>query len=68
MIFKTFFENLNRNPLINHVTSILNSQLIVKSYTSENKDINMPFTVHEVTAVIKLLKNKKSAGIDSILN
>ena len=44
-LFKTFFENLNRNPRNNHVTSILNSQLIVKSYTSTNKDINMPFTV-----------------------
>ena len=42
-VFKTFFENLNRNLRNNHVTSILNSQLIAKSYTSENKDINMPF-------------------------
>ena len=60
-------ENLNRNPRNNHVTSILNSQLIVKSYTSENKDINIPFTVQKVTAPIKRLKNKKSAGIDDIL-
>ena len=28
----------------------------------------MPFTVQEVTAAIKRLKNKKSAGIDGILN
>ena len=27
-VFKKFFENLNRNPRNNHVTSILNSQLI----------------------------------------
>ena len=67
-VFKTFFENLNRNPCNNHVISILNSQLIAKSYTNENKDINMPFTVQEVTAAIKRLKNKKSAGIDGILN
>ena len=38
---RNFFKNLNRNPRNNHVTSILNSQLIVNSYTSENKDINM---------------------------
>ena len=67
-VFKNFFENLNRNPHNNHVTSILNSQLIANSYTSENKDINMPFTVQEVTAAIKRLKNNKSAGIDGILN
>ena len=67
-VFKTFFKNLNRNLRNNHVTSILNLQLIAKSYTSENKDINMPFTVQEVTAAIKRLKNKKSAGIDGILN
>ena len=51
-VFKIFFENLNRNPRNNHVTSIVNFQLIVKSYTSENKDINMPFTVQDVTAAI----------------
>ena len=28
----------------------------------------MPFTVQEVTAAIKRLKNNKSAGIDGILN
>ena len=28
----------------------------------------MPFTVQEVTAAIKSLRNKKSAGIDGILN
>ena len=28
----------------------------------------MPFTVQEVTAAIKRLKNKKSAGINDILN
>ena len=67
-VFKTFFENLNRNPRNNYVTSILNSQLIVKSYKSENNDINMPFTVQEVTTAIKRLKNNKSAGIDGILN
>ena len=32
-VFKKKFENLNRNPRINHVTSILNSQLIANSYT-----------------------------------
>ena len=29
-VFKMFFENLNQNPRNNHVTSILNSQLVVK--------------------------------------
>ena len=67
-VFKMFFENLNRNPRINHVTSILNSQLIVKSHINENNDINMPFTGQEVTAAIKRLKNNKSAGMDGILN
>ena len=50
---KNFFENLNRNPRNNHVTSILTSQLIVKSYINENNDINMHITVQEVTAAIK---------------
>ena len=61
-VFETFFENLNRNPRNNHVTNIRNSQLIVKSYTSENKDINMPFTVQEVTAPIKRLNPIRSVG------
>ena len=55
------------NPRNNHVTSILNSQLIVKSYINENNDINISFTVQEVTAAIKRLKNNKSAGMDGIL-
>ena len=54
-IFFKKFENLNRNPRNNHVTSILTSQLIVKSYINENNDINMHFTVQEVTAAIKRL-------------
>ena len=62
--FKTCFENLNRNRRNNHETSILNSKLIAKSYTSENR--NMPFTVHEVSAAIKRFKNNKSAGIDCV--
>ena len=36
------------------MTHILNSQLIAKSYTNENEDINMPFTVQEVAAAIIL--------------
>ena len=67
-VFKFFFENLNRNPRNNHMTNILNSQLIAKSYTNENEDINMPFTVQEVKVAIKRLKNNKSARIDGILN
>ena len=63
--FKTFFENLNRNRRNNQETSILNSKLIAKSYTSENR--NTPFTVHEVSAAIKRFKNNKSAGIDCVL-
>ena len=50
------------------MTHILNSQLIAKSYTNNNEDINMPFTVQKVAAAIKRLKNNKSAGIDGILN
>ena len=56
-VFKFFLENLNRNLSNNHMTRILNSQLIAKSYTNENEDINMPFTVQEVAAAIKRLKN-----------
>ena len=55
-VLKFLKKNLNRNSRNNHVTSILNSQLIANSYTSENKDINIPFTVQEVTAAIKRLK------------
>ena len=40
-VFKLFFVNLNRNPRNNHVTSVFNSQLIVKSYRNENNDKNM---------------------------
>ena len=67
-VFKFFFKNLNRNPRNNHMTHILNFQLIAKSYTNENKDINMLFTVQVVAAAIQRLKNNKSAGIDGILN
>ena len=39
------------------MTSILNSHiLIVKSYTSENKDINMSFNVQKSQLVLSVLK------------
>jgi len=65
--FVEHFEKLSgRNPNKAESGSDFNTGFIFTD--SVNEFINTPFTVPEITAIIKKLKNNKACGIDNIIN
>ena len=58
------FCELNSEPMF----SCAVPQFVDVSTSPENIVINQPFTMSEITAAIKLLKNSNACGVDNIIN
>ena len=62
--FIEHFRELNSDPMFSGAVH----QFVDTSTFSEYNVINQPFTVPEITAAIKLLKNNKAGGVDNVIN
>ena len=60
----TSFRELNSDPMFSGDVP----QFVDTSTFSEYNVINQPFTMPEITAAIKLLKNNKAGGVDNVIN
>ena len=66
LIFTGFidhFRELNSDPRFSGYNPQSNTSLV-----PENDVINHPFTLLEIKAAIKLLKNNKACGVDNVIN
>ena len=58
------FRELNSDPMFSGDVP----QFVDISTFPEYNVINQPFTMPEITAAIKLLKNNKACGVDNVIN
>ena len=62
--FIEHFRELNSDPMFTGAVP----QLVDTSTFPEYNVINQPFTMPEITAEIKLLKNNMACGVDNVIN
>ena len=48
--------------------TVIDSPLFQVSVNSQNEAINKPFSIKEITLLIKKLKNNKASGVDNVIN
>ena len=62
--FIKHFRELNSDPIFSGAVP----QFVETSTFPEYNVINQHFTMPEITAAIKLLKNNKACGVDNVIN